>query len=63
MLIREIELIKHYNILENGYNHTIGEEGSYGYKHNEESISKMYSWKRIITTELCKAISNATKGI
>jgi|LakMenEpi03Aug12_release.lakeMendotaPanAssembly.Ray.scaffolds.fasta_scaffold61079_3 hypothetical protein len=35
----------------------------FGYKHSEESISKMSSWKRIVTPEWCKSISNATKGI
>lgn len=63
MLNKEIELIDYYNSLENGYNNTIGGEGSFGYKHSEESISKMSSWKRIITPEWCKAISDATKGI
>ena len=63
MLNKEIELISYYNTLENGYNHTIGGEGSIGYKHKEESISKMSSWKRIITPEWCEAISKATKGV
>jgi group I intron endonuclease len=63
MLSKEIELIKVYNSLEEGYNHTIGGEGSYGYKHSEESISKMSSWKRVVTPEWCKAISDATKGV
>lgn len=63
MLNKEIELISYYNTLENGYNHTVGGEGSIGYKHKEESISKMSSWKRIITPEWCEAISKATKGV
>lgn len=62
MLSKEIELIKFYNSLENGYNHTIGGEGSYGYVHSKESISKMSSWKRVITDEWKKSISKATKG-
>lgn len=62
MLLKEIELIKLYNSLENGYNHTVGGEGSFGYKHSEESISKMSSWERIVTPEWRKAISDATRG-
>lgn len=62
MLNTEINLISKYNSLENGYNHTIGGEGSFGYKHSEESISKMSSWKRVITSEWCEAISKATLG-
>lgn len=62
MLLKEIELIKFYDTLEKGFNHTIGGEGSYGYKHSPESISKMSSWKRIITPEWCNAISKATLG-
>lgn len=62
MLSKEVELIKEYNSLENGYNHTIGGEGSFGYKHSEESISKMSSWKREITQEWKNNISKGTKG-
>lgn len=62
MLNKEIELISYYETLECGYNHTIGGEGSYGYKHSEESISKMSSWKRIITPEWREAISKSTLG-
>lgn len=62
MLNREIQLISCYNSLETGYNHTVGGEGSYGYKHSEESIAKMSYWKRVVTPEWCKAISIATKG-
>lgn len=62
MLNKEIESIKIHNSLENGYNHTIGGEGSFGYKHSKESLEKMSSWKRIITPEWCKAISDGTKG-
>lgn len=62
MLDREIELISKYNSLENGYNHTIGGEGSFGYKHSEEPISKMSSWKREITQEWRDNISKGNKG-
>ena len=62
MLQKEIQFIKEYNSITNGYNHTIGGEGSHGYKHSIESLEKMSSWKRIITPEWCKAISIATKG-
>ena len=62
MLNREIELISFYDSLNNGYNYTIGGEGSFGYKHNEESISKMSSWKRIITDEWRENISKGLKN-
>ena len=63
MLNKEIEFISIFKSLEKGYNHTIGGEGSFGYKHSEESISKMSSWKRVITQEWRDAISKGTKGI
>lgn len=63
MLAKEKELIKQYNSLENGYNHTLGGEGSFGYKHDNEALLKMSAWKRIVTPEWCKAISNGLKGI
>lgn len=62
MLKREIYLISHYNSFVNGFNHTIGGEGSFGYKHSKESIIKMSSWKRIVTPEWCEAISKANLG-
>lgn len=62
MLQKEIQFIKEYNSLINGFNHTIGGEGSCGYKHSTKSLEKMSSWKRVITPEWRKAISIATKG-
>jgi Mor family transcriptional regulator len=62
MLLKEIEYIKQYNSLENGFNYTKGGEGSFGYKHSIESLKKMSSWKRVVTPEWCEAISKATKG-
>lgn len=63
MLNREIELISYYDSLKNGYNHTTGGEGSFGYKHSKESLNKMSKWKRVITPEWREAISNGTKGV
>jgi hypothetical protein len=45
---KEIEYIEKYNAFTNGYNMTIGGDGTVGYKHTEEAKNK---------------ISNATKGI
>jgi group I intron endonuclease len=63
MLIKEIEYIKYFKSLKNGFNYTIGGEGSIGYKHSKESLFKMSSWKRTITDEWRNNISKATKGI
>ena len=63
MLNEEINSIKYFNSLQTGFNHTIGGEGSFGYKHSKKSISKMSSWKRIITDEWRNNISKATKGV
>lgn len=63
MLNKEIKYIKYFKSLEEGFNHTIGGEGSFGYKHNEESLFKMSSWKRIMTDDWRNNISKATKGV
>lgn len=63
MLGKEKEFIKYFNSLENGYNHTEGGEGSFGYIHSEEAISKMSSWKRVFTKEWIENISKGTIGI
>jgi group I intron endonuclease len=63
MLSKEIIFIREYKSLEYGFNHTIGGEGSYGYKHSKESLEKMSSWKRIITKEWCENLSKGMKGV
>lgn len=63
MLNKEIQYIKYFKSLEKGFNHTIGGEGSVGYKHSKESLLKMSSWKRIITDDWKNNISKATKGV
>lgn len=63
MLNKEIKYIKYFKSLKEGFNHTIGGEGSFGYKHSKESLFKMSSWKRIITDEWRNNISKATKGV
>jgi group I intron endonuclease len=62
MLGKEKIFILHFNSLADGYNHTEGGEGSCGYKHSEEAISKMSAWKRIITQEWRDNISKGTIG-
>ncbi len=62
MLGKEKIFILHFNSLEDGYNHTEGGEGSCGYKHSEEAISKMSAWKRVITQEWRDNISKGTIG-
>lgn len=63
MLNKEIQYIEYFKSLEKGFNHTIGGEGSIGYKHSKESLFKMSSWKRIITDDWKNNISKATKGV
>jgi len=63
MLNKEIKYIKYFKSLKEGFNHTIGGEGSYEYKHSKESLFKMSSWKRIMTKEWRDNISKSTKGI
>jgi len=63
MLNKEIYYIEEFKSFENGFNKTIGGEGSFGYKHTEEILQKMSSWKRIVTQEWKNNISLGTKGL
>lgn len=66
MIQKEKECILQFDSLNNGFNHTIGGEGSFGYKHSVESKIKMASWKRIITKEwrqnISKGLTNMKKN-
>ena len=64
MLSEEVKYIKHFKSFKEGFNHTIGGEGSFGYKHSKESLLKMkggdYSFTQ--TQEFKDKISKANKG-
>ena len=62
MLLLEIKHIAEYDSMKNGFNQTIGGEGSFGYKHSEESLKKMSEWKRVVTEEWGKNSSRANLG-